>query len=130
MATYDPKKITVVVDGVFLTGFSSSSIVSAEMDEDRQTPYIGVDGSVDTAINANSAGTITVTLKSTSPSVRYLNNLANARSVFSITIADLNTNGANASGTDAHVKNPVLPEKGKEITDVEFEIFVGNLTIQ
>ena len=130
MATYDPKKITVVVNGVFLTGFSADSIVSAEMEEDRQTPHIGVMGEVDTAINANSAGKITVTLKSTSPSVRYLNNLANARIVFPITVADLNTNGTNASGTDAYVINPVMPEKGKEISDVEFEIFVGNLTIQ
>lgn len=130
MAAYDVKKITVVVDGQYLTGFSSDSKVSAEMSEDRLIEYIGVDGEVDFSKNANNAGEVTVTLKSTSPSVRHLNNLANARKVFPLSVIDLNENGVNATGSEAFVRQPVLPDNAKEITDVEFTIFVGDLTIE
>lgn len=127
---YDVKKITVVVDGRFLTGFSADSKVKAERMEDTQIEYIGVDGEVDTSINANNAGTVTVTLKSTSPSVGYLNRLANSRKVLAVSIIDLNTNGVNATGTNAFVRKPMFPDTSKEIADVEYEIFVGDLTIQ
>lgn len=127
---YDVKKITVVVDGRFLTGFSSDSKVKAERMEDTQIEYIGVDGEVDTSINANNAGTVTVTLKSTSPSVAYLNQLSNARKIISLSVIDLNINGVNATGTGAFVRKPRFADVGKEISDVEYEIFVGDLTIQ
>lgn len=127
---YDVKKITVVVDGRYLTGFSEDDKVSAEREEETQIPHIDVDGDVDFSVNSNNSGIVTVPLKSTSPSVRYLNRLANARKVFPISVIDLNDNGVNASGTDAFVQKPVFPEKGKEISDAEFEIFVGDLTIE
>ncbi len=127
---YDVKKITVVVDGRFLTGFSADTKVSAEKDEDSQTEYIGVEGDVDFSKNASNAGTVTVSLKSTSPSIAYLNNLANTRKIFPISVVDLNDNGANATGTEAFVRKPILPDKGKEISDVEYEIFVGDLSIE
>lgn len=127
---YDVKKITVVIDGRYLTGFSSDNKVSAEKAEDSQIEYIGVDGEVDFSNNANNAGTVTVTLKSTSPSISYLNRLANARKKFPVSVIDLNDNGVNATGTEAFVRKPVLPDKAKEISDVEYELFVGDLTIQ
>lgn len=127
---YDIKKITVVVDGRYLTGFSKDNKVKAERTEDSQIEYIGVDGEVDFSINGNDAGTVKVTLKSTSPSVGYLNKLANARKIFPISVIDLNENGVNATGTNGFVRKPILPDKSKEISDVEYEIFVGDLTIQ
>lgn len=127
---YDIRKVTVVVDGTYLTGYSSDSKVSAERTEDSLIEYIGVDGDVDFSVNANDAGEVTVTLKSTSPSVAYLNNLANKRKIFPISIIDLNKNGVNANGTEAFVRKPVLPDNSKEISDVEFTIFVGDLTIE
>lgn len=127
---YDIRKVTVIVDGRYVTGFSDSSKVQVEKTEDTQMEYIGVDGEVDFSINANDAGTITVPLKSTSPSIRYLNSLANARKVFPVSVVDLNNNGVNANGTEAFVRKPIFPNKDKEITEAEFEIFVGDLTIQ
>lgn len=127
---YDVKKITAVVDGRYLTGFSKDNKVEAEMAENRLIEYIGVDGNVDFSKNSNNAGTVKITLKSTSPSIRYLNNLANRRKIFPLSIVDLNDNGVNATGTEAFVRKPILPKKGKEIEDVEYEIFVGDLTIE
>lgn len=127
---FDIRKVTTVVDGVFLTGHSTDSKVKAERMEDTQMEYIGVDGEVDTSINANNAGIIKVPLKSTSPSIRYLNKLANSRAIFPISSVDLNVNGVNATGTGAFVRKPMFPDKNKAISDVEFEIFVGDMTIE
>ena len=126
---YDVKKVTVVVDGVYLTGFSSDDKVTAEREEDTQIEYIGVDGEFDSSINANNSGTVSVTLKSTSPSILYLNRLANARTTFPLSVIDLNENGVNATGANGFVRKPMLPDKSKEISDVEYEIFVGDLMI-
>lgn len=126
---FDPKKVNVIVDGRFLTGFSEGSIVSAEMVEDRQTPHIGVMGDVDFSLNANNAGTLTVTLKSTSPSIGFLNTLANQKKVFAVSVVNLNENGVSADGTQAILMNPVMPDQGKEVSEAEFEIYVGDLTI-
>ena len=128
--SYDIKKVTVVADNAFLTGFSEDSVVSAEMEEDRKMPYVAVDGKVSFSDNANNAGTVTVTLNSTSPSVAHMNKLANAKKIFAISVVDQNANGVNCSGTQAFVKNPVFPDKAKEISDVEFEIYVGDLEIK
>ena len=126
---FDPKKVNVIIDGRFLTGFSEGSIVSAEMVEDRQTPHIGVMGDVDFSLNANNAGTLTVTLKSTSPSIGFLNTLANQKKVFAVSVVNLNENGVSADGTQAILMNPVMPDQGKEVSEAEFEIYVGDLTI-
>lgn len=127
---YDVKKVTVIVDGVYLTGFSGDTKVSAEREEETQNPHIGVDGEVEYSANHNESGTITIPLKSTSPSVRYLNGLANQRKVVPVSVVDLNDNGTNASGSEAVVQRPVFPEKGNEISDAEFELHVGKLVIE
>ena len=127
---YDVKKETVIVDGVYLTGYSEDTKVSAEREEETHNPHIGVDGEVEYSANHNESGMITIPLKSTSPSVRYLNQLANQRKVFPVSVVDLNDNGTNASGSQAVVQQPIFPEKGNEISDAEFEIHVGKLIIE
>jgi hypothetical protein len=126
---YDIKKVTVVVDGTFLTGFSEDSVATFEMEEDRMLPHIAVDGEVNFSSNANNSGTLTVTLNSTSPSIAFLNRLAVARQIIPVTVLDQNTNGISVSGTQCIIKNPMFPEKGKEVSEVEFEIFIGDADV-
>lgn len=127
---YDIRKVTSVIDGTYLTGYSKDKKVSAEKIEDGLIEYIGVDGEVDFSVNANNAGLVKIPLKSTSPSIRYLNGLANKRKIFSLSIIDLNEFGVNATGTQGFVRKAIMPDKSKEISDVEYEIFVGDLEIQ
>jgi len=126
---YDVKKTTTVVDGVFLTGLGSDTPVTAEMAEDRVLPFDTVDGKSVYSINANARGMSTIILNSTSPSIKFLNNLAKAKKPFAISHTDQNVNGINFSGIDAYVLNPVFPEKGKEVSEVEFSVTVGELSI-
>ena len=40
MALYDQSKVTVVVDGTYITGFGEGTKVSAERNEDNIVPYV------------------------------------------------------------------------------------------
>lgn len=126
MREFDPKEVNTIVDGIALTGYSENSMVAAERMEDTFTEYVGAKGEVSTSENANKTGEITVTLQSTSPSVRYLNDLANRGKVFPVQIIDMNDSSI-VSGSEARVRKPANYQAGKEIDEREFVIFVSEL---
>jgi len=130
MALYDQSKVTVVVDGTYITGFGEGTKVSAERNEDNIVPYVGADGTVTNAVSADETGTITIPLAISSPSISFLNGLANQKKPFSITVTDFNENGVNCSASQAYVSKPIFPEKGKEVTVAEFTILCDDLSIQ
>lgn len=128
--TFDPKDINVIFGGVVLTGFAENTFVTAERMEDMFTEYVGAKGEVSMSETSNNTGEITVTLENTSPSVRYLNNMANKRgnsAIAPIQIVDLNNGTTIISGTEGRVRKPAAYEGGKEISEREFVIFVPEL---
>jgi hypothetical protein len=124
--TYDPKNISITVNGTILTGFSEKSIVKVEKNEDSFKPYVGAQGEVSYGNSADKTGKITVTLVSTSPSYIYMNKLSIGSDVYPVNVVDLNTN-MKFGGTDCRIIKPAAVELGKEITDREFEIYVAEL---
>ena len=130
MNTYNPKDIIIVVGGRAITGVADESFVAAEKTEDGFTEYIGAKGEVSIAENANETGTIRITLAHTSPSISYLNSLANRKAVVPANIIDMNTNGVRAGGTRCIVRKPATAEWGKEVGNREFEIFVADFTME
>ena len=125
---YDPTEVTIVVDGTVLTGLAET-MVEAEQAENNFTEYVGALGEVSIAENANKTGTITVTLKNTSPSLAMMNNLANRRTYDAfvpVSIIDNNTAGCVISGTQCRVRKPAPYSAGKEVEEVAFEIFVAD----
>lgn len=130
MRIYDPENVNVFVDNTALTGFTEDSFVQAEHTEDRFTEYIGAKGEVSYAENASKAGEITITLASTSPSIPFLNRLAQSKgenAIVPVSIVDLNENRATVSGDRARVRKPATYEAGKEVSEREFVIFVENM---
>lgn len=131
MRTYDPNDVNVVVGGRTITGFAEDSFVSAERLEDNFTEYVGAKGEVAMAESNNKTGEITLTLQSTSPSVTYLNNLAERKgsaAIVPVSIVDLNDDGKiTVSGAEARVRKPSNYEAGREISEREFVIFVSEL---
>lgn len=131
MRTYDPKDVNVIVGGVALTGFAEDTFVTAERMEDSFTEYVGAKGEVAMADNNNKTGEITVTLEATSPSVAYLNELANRKgknAIVPVTVVDLNDDSRVViSGAEARVRKPASYEAGKEISEREFVIFVSEM---
>ena len=130
MRHYDPKMVTIIWDGVVLTGFATDSFISAERSEDHFTPYVGVQGEVSHSENANKTGEVKVTLETTSPSVPMLNKAANDGTVSNVALIDMNENGTNVNGTEARVTKPADREWGKEIGEVEFVFFIADFEME
>lgn len=68
-STYDPTKLTVIVGGVIVSGFSDGDYITAKRDEDLYTKRVGADGHVARARNGNKSGTIEIKLLQGSPAV-------------------------------------------------------------
>lgn len=130
MRRYDPKKVTAIFNGVVITGFAEDSFINAERLEDHFVEYVGAQGEVSHAETANKTGEVTFTLDSTSPSVKYLNQCANNGVVGNVSVIDMNENGTNVDGNEARVRKPADREWGKEISEPEFIIFVGDFGME
>ena len=132
MFTYDVKNVNLIVAGQVITGFAEGSVIQAEKLEDNFTEHVGVKGEVTLAETNNNTGEITVVLKNTSPSVSFLNSLANRRgenAIVDVSVVDLNNNGTQISGSQARVRKPADAEYSNEETEREFVIFVGDYTV-
>ena len=90
IASYDPKKINVIVAGRVITGFSADGVVTLAKSEDSVTPSVGAKGDVAYSENANESGAVTLTLMSTSSSLAYLRDLEAKRKAVNVTISDVN----------------------------------------
>lgn len=130
MATvYDPKKVTVIYDGMVITGFADDTMIEAEKNEDNITPYVGVLGEVSIAINADNTGTVTMSLANTSPFIKILADKARANTIAPLSIIDMNQNGVNVGGTEAIIIKAPNVTIGKEVESQEVQFFVADYTI-
>lgn len=122
--TYDPELVTITVDGVFITGYAEDSKISAEKNENSIEPYVGVDGIVHFSKSADRTGTITLTVTNTSPSLRYLRDLARTQAEFNLSMVDMNEAGENIVSDGCVILKDGDIEIGAEVEGVEFEIYV------
>jgi len=129
MRTYDPRDVNVIVDGVFLTGFTDGTFVSCEKVEDNWTPHVGAQGEVDRARNAHPLGTITVTLKQTSPSNAHLSRLAKSKNTFPVRVVDRNSPETIIGGSECWIVKQPNVERSNEITGQEWQIQVADYDV-
>lgn len=66
--TYSCSEVQVIVGGAPMSGMADGTFVNIERDEQAYTKVTGADGSTSRSKSANRSGTITITLKQTSPS--------------------------------------------------------------
>ena len=57
IASYDPKKVSVIINGKEITGFGTDSVISVTRNEDIVTTQVGVKGDVAYSENATKAET-------------------------------------------------------------------------
>ena len=126
VASYDPKKVNLVLNGKILTGFASDSMIARN--EDTVTTQVGVKGDVAYNENANESGTITVTLMGTSSSLPYVRSLALKRKEVSLMIVDANDSASvNVAEERCRVIKPPDITRAKEIGSESVSIFVPSL---
>ena len=129
MEKYNPKKINVIANGRYITGYADGTFITAERNEDSRVPNTGAHGDVVVTESADRTGTVTVTLNQTSPSIRELRQLAKNGTVFPVQIVDANTQTVRAGGTQATILRTPGLEYGDEVGSVEIPIFVADFDI-
>ena len=128
VTNYDPRKVSVVVDGRIVTGFADSSMITIARSEDIVSTSVGTQGDVVYSESANRSGTLTMSLQSTSASLVWLKNIEKSRKEISVVITD-------ASQTPAEVTNASrcritrIPDNKKEKTagSVDVTIFAPEI---
>lgn len=122
---YDPLLVDVIVDGNIVTDFATGTMVTAQRNNDRMTPYHGVKGEWGLSKNADNSGNIVVTVQQGSPANVQFQQLANTNAVFPINIIDSNAGGEfRAGGTQAIIQTEPAIERGAEITERAWTFYV------
>ena len=126
--TYDPKKVTVAVNGRAITGFASDGIITLTHNEDIVTPSVGAMGDVAYSENANNTGNAALPLMSTSASLAYLRDLCARRRPLQISVSDAN-NADKIHVNEENCRILKMPDtpRGREQTTITVNIYIPDL---
>lgn len=128
IASYDPKKVNVNINGKIITGFSPDGVINVVRNEDIVTPTVGTKGDVTYNENANESGQVTLHLLGSSSSLPLLRSLAVKRKEIRLTITDANDAGAVQFAEErCRIIKPPDLAKAKEIGSTDINIFVPTL---
>lgn len=128
--TFDPKKVSLIVGGTFITGYMDGTMISTEKNEDNVVPHVGAQGDVTFTESADETGTITITLKQTSSSLPFLVSLANEKKEFATQVVDSNANKFKAGGNECRILKTPPVEWGAEVAGVEVQIYVADYDLK
>lgn len=132
VATLDPKKVIITVAGVPITGYSKSSFVKIEREEDSFKKETGADGLTTRVKSNNRSGTITITLQQSSISNSLLSKInrldeQSASMVVPVTVTDLSGLSSSFSAT-GWVRKPADQEWGAEAKERQWMIDCADLS--
>jgi hypothetical protein len=123
---YDFKKVTSIMDGEILTGFMDGTAINVEKTNDDVTSHVGADGTVTFSESNDPTGTITFTLKQTSPSLPRIRALAKQKREFSVSVVDNNGAKTRFVSTQCRIQKESGGEYGTEVSGVEIVILVAD----
>jgi hypothetical protein len=131
--SYDPASVVISIGGANISGFTDGTFCEVARDEPSYTKVVGADGVVSRAKTNNRSGTVTITLKQTSPSNDILSALLTAAELTNtpaIPIIIKDTLGTSvyfaAQGWVGGYANSTF---GKEITDRSWTIMCGEMDV-
>jgi hypothetical protein len=135
--TYDPKQVVITIGGVPMSGFADGTFLEVQREDDGYTKVVGADGYTTRTRSNNRSGSITLTLKQSSPSNDVLSGFAildeaTNTAVLPIFIKDLSGNSVFFSA-QGWVKKFANSTYGKDLDNREwtidcadFDVFVGS----
>ncbi|MUG68642.1 DUF3277 family protein [Paenibacillus campinasensis] len=126
---YDPNDVSVIVDGVYLTGFAES-MVTVEKSENNFEVKVGAQGDTLRTRVRNPLGTATVTLLADSPQRKLMDTLANSGQLFSFAVIRAGDEQESVTTEEAYIVKQPNREYGNEIGDREYEIQLLDLNIE
>lgn len=130
IGTYDARKVVTTVAGVFITGYADGTMVKASKDNDNFEASSSAQGDAVVSINGDVMGTIEITLNQTSPSIAYLDGLANARTLVPVWVNSNNEVKEVVGGTKAMITKPSDKEFGKSASNRTFTLKVFDYTVK
>jgi len=135
--SYDPKQVIISIGGVTMSGFTDGTFLEVVRDEPTWQKVVGADGYVTRGKTNNFSGTLTLTLKQSSPSNDVLSGYmaideATNQGIFPVLVKDLSGNSIYFSA-NSWVTQYANSTFGKDISDREWtialaeaDIFVGS----
>ncbi|GGA31079.1 phage structural protein [Psychrobacillus lasiicapitis] len=130
IGTYDARKVVVTVAGVFITGYADGTMVKSSKDNDNFESSSSAQGDAVISVNGDNMGTIEITLNQTSPSISYLDSLANSRTLVPIWVNSNNEIKEVTGGTKAMVTKPADKEYGKSASNRVYTLKVFDYTVK
>lgn len=127
MASYDPKKGNLIVNGVLISGFSEGAIEVAYADEDDVKETVGIMGEHSFTENNNTSGLITFRLKNTSPYNAVMDTLRKLKIEFPIIFKQTSGTPFTATCDLARIKNRPGKTFEAEESETEWIVACGNL---
>lgn len=135
--TYDPKAVVITIGGVPMSGFADGTFLEISRDVQAFTKVVGADGTTTRVKSNNTGGTMTVTLKQSSPSNDVLSAFAQADAltntgVVPVLVKDLSGNSVYFSATGWIQKLPdsvfanELNNRAWVLDLADVDIFVGS----
>lgn len=135
--TWDPSKVVISIGGAVMSGFSDGTFLEIDRNEPTWNTVVGADGLVTRGKTNNYSGTLTLTLKQSSPSNDVLSAFmavdeATNSGVFPLLVKDLSGNSIYFSA-QAWITQYANSTFDKNITDRQWiitladaDIFVGS----
>lgn len=128
--TYSMDNVALHIDGARVTGFGDGDdVISIERTTELGTALVGADGASILSITADRSAKLTLKLLQTSPMNQFLQNkVARMRAggltalTFPVGFVDM-SNGESGGCTQALVMKEAMPQKGKNASEREWELF-------
>lgn len=132
LATYDPDKVAIILNGEEVYGFPDGDMVTVERNEDLFNNMVGTKGEVSRALNRNTSGTITIRLQHTSPFIKRIMEYALADStggippIMNFIIKDPSSNDQ-IIATQCWLNTDATHNWSNEVGVREFQFFAVNV---
>jgi len=128
LGTYDPKEVTLKVGNLQISGFYDGTFITvAKVDNEIYKDHIGAYGESSRTKNNNNMGTITFTLKRTSPSNQKLDLLKRNPATFAVLVKDNSSSSYTAISSDCWIGTDPDDEFAVEEAGVEWVIKCADL---
>lgn len=115
--------LSLTVNGRFITGFAEDGL-TWEKTEDNIEMNVGAQGEVLTNTHYNPTGQMTIRLKANSPSITYLNQLANSKRPVAVHGRRTGALNESAGGNKGYVQRPASASFGRNAENREFIVVI------
>lgn len=129
VGVYDSSKVILTIDNTHITGLADGTFLTFEPEADGFSYTVGANpGDVVVSETNDETRTATVTLQSTSPYVKFLDDIAKSKRMVPVYAMNNNEPKEKSGGTMARIQRPAARSYGKEAENREYNIVVFDYT--